>query len=144
MAVLIRVGTGVLHRGSSGSSEAVGLVKWESLEKAPAASANGGKPVMYHFTAAWCGPCHRLEAEGWGDPEIAGIVNQSYVPVRIVDREREDGRNTGSIEDLEKKYSVSAFPTIVIASSDGRVLAKVEGYGGPDRLRRFLQESPRK
>ena len=49
-----------------------------------------------------------------------------------------------SIEELERRYSVTAFPTLVVASSDGRLLAKVEGYGGPDRLRRFLEESPRK
>jgi len=143
VAVLVRVGTGVLHR-SSARPDQVGLVKWQDLEKAAASSLRESKPVMYEFTAAWCGPCHRLEQEGWGDSAIAGIVNRSYVPVRIVDREREDGRNPGPIEDLERKYSVSAFPTIVIAASDGKVLGKVEGYGGPDRLRRFLEESPRK
>ena len=143
VAVLVRVATGLLHRGGE-SPEQVGLVKWQSLEKAASASSREGKPVLYDFTAAWCGPCHRLDQEGWGDSAIAGIVNKGYVPVRIVDREREDGRNPGPIEELERKYSVSAFPTVVIAASDGKLLAKVEGYGGPDRLRRFLEESPRK
>ena len=86
-------------------------------------------------------PCHRLDTEGWGDARVASLVNDSYLPARVVDREREDGKNPAAIEELQRRYSVRAFPTLVVADADGREIAKFEGYGGKEKLVRFLEES---
>jgi thiol:disulfide interchange protein len=141
-AFLFRLVTVLLDRQKKDGGE--GLVRWQPHESAVAAAVSAGKPVLYDFTAAWCGPCHRLDAEGWGDPEIAALVNRSFLPARVVDRDREDGKNTPAIEELERRYSVNAFPTLVVAAPDGRLIAKMQGYGGREKLRDFLQESSTK
>lgn len=141
-AILFRVITAVMDREKK--IEAVGLVRWQQRAEAEAVARSAGKPVLYDFTAAWCGPCHRLDKEGWGDPQIASLVNQSYLPARVVDREREDGKNPPAIDELERRYSVNAFPTLVVAAPDGRLIAKLQGYGGREQLIQFLQESSRK
>lgn len=140
-AVLLRIVTGLAGRQKA--EEGPGLVRWVSQEKAALAARRDARPVLYDFTAAWCMPCHRLDTEGWSDSEIAALVNGSYEPARIVDREREDGRNSGPVEDLQKRYAVAAFPTLVVASPDGLLIAKHEGYAGKERLRRFLEEARR-
>ena len=104
----------------------------------------GGNPMLYDFTAAWCPPCHLLDTEGFGDPQIASLVNSSYLLSRVVDRKREDGKNSPAIDELERRYSVSAFPTLVVATSDGRLIARLEGYPGRNGLLYFLQQSSRK
>lgn len=117
------------------------VVRWRPRESAAAAARSEGKPVLYDFTAAWAGPCHRLNTEGWGDSRTASLVNASYLPVRVVDREREDGKNPASIEELQRRYSVTAFPTLVVADPDGREIAKSQGYSGKENLVRFLEGS---
>jgi thiol:disulfide interchange protein len=138
-AVVLRIVTGLAGRTSSEAGP--GLVRWVSHEKAASAARGDARPVLYDFTAAWCMPCHRLDTEGWSDPEIAALVNGSYEPARVVDREREDGRNPGPVEELQRRYSVTAFPTLIVASPDGLLMAKHEGYGGKEKLRRFLVEA---
>ncbi len=139
-ALVFRIVTLVAGRGTKDEG-AAGLVAWRPREKAVSAARSEGKPVLYDFTAAWCVPCHRLDTEGWGDSRVASLVNGSYLPARVVDREREDGKNPAAIEELQRRYSVRAFPTLVVADADGREIAKLEGYGGKESLVRFLEES---
>ena len=138
-AIAFRIVTGVMEK--TGKDSGAGLVRWQPQETAVAAAQKAGKKILYDFTAEWCAPCHMLDREGWGDPKIAALVNESYLPVRVVDREREDGRNPAVIDELHRRYSVGAFPTLVVADADGRQIGKVEGYGGRERLVQFLQES---
>ncbi|HYT92348.1 MAG TPA: thioredoxin family protein [Gemmataceae bacterium] len=117
------------------------FIAWQGLETAGAAARGARKPVLYDFTAAWCPPCHRLDAEGWGDSKIAATVNDSFLPVRVMDRAREEGKNPPAIEELRRRYSVVAFPVLIVADSDGRQIARFEGYRGRAALVRFLDEA---
>jgi len=116
-------------------------IAWQALETAGAAARATRKLVLYNFTAAWCPPCHRLDAEGWGDSKIAATVNDSFLPVRVMDRVREEGKNPPGIEELRRRYAVVAFPALIVADSDGRQIARFEGYRGRAALARFLDEA---
>jgi thiol-disulfide isomerase/thioredoxin len=147
-ALLFRVVTAVMDRDaarrSEGGPEPPPRVRWVPLEKSAAVSKASGKPVLYDFTAEWCPPCHRLDAEGWGDRELAALASEGFVPVRVMDRSREDGRNPPQIDELQRRYSVEAFPTLVVAGSDGQAIGRAEGWGGRDGLRKFLEDSKAK
>ena len=137
-AIVFRVATALVDKGAQDSEG--GLVSWQPRERVAALALAARKPILYDFTAAWCGPCHLLDAD-WKDPAIARTVNAAFVPARIVDRQREDGKNAPDVDELQRRYEVVGFPTLVAATPDGRLIGKIDGYRGREALLKFLKES---
>jgi thiol:disulfide interchange protein len=138
LALAVRAVTGILGAGH-GEAE-VGRISWKPRERAAQLARAGGKPILYDFTAAWCGPCKMLDKD-WEDSTIAARVNEAFVPARVVDRTREDGRNTADVDDLLRRYEVSGFPTLVAADAEGNLIGKLEGYRGRRALEEFLSRT---
>jgi thiol:disulfide interchange protein len=116
------------------------LVRWVRLEEAPMLAAARRKPVLYDFNAAWCGPCRRLEQDVFSDPGSAGYINKNFVAVSVVDRYQEDGKNPPATDDLQKRYEIEAFPTLILVSPEGKMIGKLEGFPGAERVMEFLRQ----
>jgi thiol:disulfide interchange protein len=114
------------------------LVRWVPIRQARFVSAAKHKPILYEFSADWCGPCRSLEEGVFFDQEMAATINDRFVPVKVVDRAREEGRNAPEVEGLQKQFGVRAFPTVVVAEPDGRELRKTVGYQGTQQFAAFL------
>jgi len=114
------------------------LVHWTKIDQAAAASMRSHRPILYEFSAEWCGPCDVLEREVFMDSELAAKINSRYIAVKVVDRQREEGRNEPNVQQLIDRYGVNAFPTIVIATGDGAVLDRAIGYRGRDPFAAFI------
>jgi thiol:disulfide interchange protein len=116
----------------------VDLIHWTDAGQATVAAMRSHRPILYEFSAEWCAPCHALEREVFMDPDLAAKINSNYIVVRVVDRQREEGRNTGTVQQLMDRYGVNAFPTVVIAAPDGSLKDRVVGYPGRDQFAAFL------
>jgi thioredoxin-related protein len=78
--------------------------------------------------------------------KAAQYINKHYVPVRVMDRAREDGRNKPVVEQLQSRYEVGAFPTLILVSHDLSRAARIVGYVEREKalslLEKFIAQKP--
>ena len=66
-------------------------VDWREWgEEAFAHAREEGKPILLDIGAVWCHWCHVIDRESYENPEIAALINQFYVPVKVDRDERPD------------------------------------------------------
>lgn len=82
------------------------------------------KPILLDIGAAWCHWCHVMDHESYEDPEVAAILNEHFVAIKVDRDERPD-------LDVRFQNAVSAisgqsgWPLTAFLTPDGRVF-----YGG--------------
>ena len=96
-------------------------------------AAAAGKPLLLDFAAEWCGPCKRMEATTFRTPAVVAAVNAAVVPVRV-DADRDAW--------LVKAAGIQAFPTLILLSADGKVIARREGFADAAQVTEFLRQAP--
>lgn len=102
----------------------------EALEKAKVEQ----KLIFVDAYAAWCGPCKRMAANVFPDPQVGDYFNANFVNVKYDMEKPENSAFAG-------KYPVSAYPTLMIIDSEGKVVHKHVGGLTPDGLVAFGQKA---
>src|SRR6201982_2062660 len=66
-------------------------IQWHEWgEEAFAAARRENKPMLLDIGAVWCHWCHVMDRESYDDPEVAAIVNEHFVAVKVDRDERPD------------------------------------------------------
>jgi len=66
-------------------------IRWyEWGEEAFAAARRDNKPMLLDIGAVWCHWCHVMDRESYENPEIAEIVNERFIAVKVDRDERPD------------------------------------------------------
>jgi thiol:disulfide interchange protein len=116
-------------------------VSWVPVEKAEAISRSSGRPILYDFSADWCAPCNAMKTDVFSDPKNARTLESVVVPVRVLDRAREEGRNPAVVDSLQRAYAVDGFPTLVVYSPTTGRSQMTSGYGGPQQTLRWIAQN---
>ena len=102
------------------SAAAAQQVEWlTDLDRAKQLAVETGKPILYDFTAKWCGPCRRMDSEFWPKPEIVELSKQ-FVCVKV---------NFDTQKTFAAKYQIRAIPNVVFTDPWGRGLLGQKGFG---------------
>ena len=118
---------------------------WETdFKKASSSAKAAGKYILLDFSGSdWCVWCIRLEQEVFSQDAFKDFAKKNLVCVLIdfprAIEQTEELRQQNL--ELEQKYEVMGYPSIVILSPDGNPVAKT-GYlqGGPWEYTRHLKE----
>ncbi|MFB3907331.1 MAG: thioredoxin family protein [Candidatus Eisenbacteria bacterium] len=136
--LIARVATGIQEHAQA--RPPVDRVAWVPMEQAEAQAQSTGKAILYDFSAASSRPCRRMAREVFTDSTMARIISTQYVPVQVIDRSREDGRNSAAIDSLQAVYRVRSFPTLVVFHPQTGEHETAEGYESRGKTARFLQD----
>jgi uncharacterized protein YyaL (SSP411 family) len=112
-------------------------IQWHEWgEEAFAAARRGNKPMLLDIGAVWCHWCHVMDRESYDDPDVAAIVNEHFIAVKVDRDERPD---------IDSRYqaAVSAvsgqggWPLTAFLTPDGKpfyggtYFPPTDGYGRP-------------
>ncbi|PYX92694.1 MAG: thioredoxin domain-containing protein, partial [Acidobacteria bacterium] len=59
-------------------------IRWHEWgEAALAAAQQQNKPVLLDIGAVWCHWCHVMDRESYENPEVAQIINEHFIAVKV-------------------------------------------------------------
>jgi len=119
-------------------------IQWHEFgEEAFAAARAADKPVLLDIGAVWCHWCHVMDRESYDDAEVAAIVNEHYIAVKVDRDERPD---------IDSRYQVAVasltgqggWPLTAFLTPDGKpfyggtYFPPADAYGRPSFKRVLL------
>ena len=66
-------------------------IRWHEWgDEAFATAKRDNKPILLDIGAVWCHWCHVMDRESYDDPEVAQIVNERFIAIKVDRDERPD------------------------------------------------------
>lgn len=105
--------------------------QWYSYEEGMLAAGAMKKPVFLDFYADWCPPCIAMEEGTYPDPRVVSEL-RDFIAIKVDTQKRID---------IESKYGIAYYPTVVFLDSKGKEVSRHVGYLGPKEMVDVIKES---
>ncbi|MCX4243722.1 thioredoxin domain-containing protein [Paraliomyxa miuraensis] len=104
-------------------------VGWEPASFAVAAAED--KILLVNVVANWCHWCHVMEEETYGDPEIAALLREHFVTIRV---------DSDARPDVAERYRAWGWPATAFLTPDAQPVLALRGYRNRDVFEQLLRE----
>lgn len=82
------------------------------------------RPILLDIGAVWCHWCHVIDRESYENEEIASLINEHYIPVKV-DRDQRPDVDARYQELVQQMTGQGGWPLTAFLTHDGRII-----YGG--------------
>lgn len=89
-----------------------------------------GKVVLIDVVAVWCHWCHVMDEETYADPEVAALLAEHFVAIRV---------DSDARPDVGERYADWGWPATAILTRDARPVLELRGYQDPREFAALLR-----
>jgi thiol:disulfide interchange protein len=105
--------------------------QWYTYEEGMVVAGSTEKPVILDFFADWCPPCIAMEEGTYPDPRVVSEM-KDFIAIKVDTQKRID---------IESKYGITYYPTVIILDSKGKEVSRHIGYLGPLEMVNEIKQS---
>ncbi|MCE8422879.1 MAG: thioredoxin family protein [Candidatus Methanoperedens sp.] len=106
-------------------------VQWHVYEEGILAAGTANKPMLLDFYADWCSPCVAMEEGTYPDKRVVSEM-KDFVAIKIDTQKRID---------IETRYGIAYYPTVVFLDPKGKEITRYIGYLGPEEMVEEIKRS---
>lgn len=119
-------------RGAVESPASESAVEWSPWETATFVRANGeNKLILINVIASWCHWCHVMDEVTYADPEVAALLREHFVVIRV---------DSDARPDILERYRAWGWPATAILSPEAQPVVNLRGYREPEVFAALLRE----
>jgi thioredoxin-related protein len=117
-----------------GGTSAAQEVKWRhDYAAARKEATETGRPLLFDFGTEACFWCKKLDATTFRDPKVVKLLNEQFIPVKI---------DANKHPRLTETLKVDSYPTLILATADGKVVGRHVGYAEVSQMMGLLNKAP--
>lgn len=87
--------------------------------------------ILINVVASWCHWCHVMDEETYANPEVAGLLAEHFVTLRV---------DSDARPDVAERYRAWGWPATAVLTPSGQRVLELRGYQEPEAFASLLRD----